>query len=213
MTTIILLRHGESEANHLDIFAGQIDPGLHDNGVAQAQLAAKYIAEEYKVDKIYASDLKRAYNTALPLAKMLGMEISKEKGMREICAGKWEGAKYYELPKLYPEEFELWLNHTGLAKCPDGESVAELGERVMNTLTAIAKENDGKTVVVATHATPIRVMQCLVENGSLSGMEKTPWVTNASLTIFEYENNVWHLVEASRDIHLKGFVTELPENV
>ena len=60
MTTVIVIRHGESEANRQGIFAGQINPDLLERGVEQAKLTAQYVADTYHVDAVYASDLQRA---------------------------------------------------------------------------------------------------------------------------------------------------------
>lgn len=213
MTTLILIRHGESVANRQDIFSGQIDIDLQNKGLEQAKLTGKYVAENYKVDKIYSSDLKRAYKTAVCLAQILDMEIIKDKNLREIDAGKWEGIKYDKLRAEYPKEFDMWVNHIGRAKCIGGESVSQLAERTMGVLTKIAQENEGKTVAIATHSTPIRAAQSIIESGTIEEMENIPWVSNASLTILEYENNKWKIVAVSKDEHLAELKTELPPNI
>lgn len=213
MTTLLLIRHGESEANRNKVFGGQINPDLQERGVMQAELTAKFIAENYKVDKIYSSDLKRAYRTAQPLSDILNMEIKAEKRLREIYAGKWEGVKFEELKTTYPEEYNVWLTDVGNAVCTEGESVRELGERIYGILTEIAEENDGKTVAIATHATPIRVMISMIETGGLSEMKDIPWVTNASVTEITYDKGDWKIVEKSKDAHLEELRTNLPSNV
>ena len=58
-----MVRHGESEANRNEIFAGHFNADLEDKGLLQAQKTAEYIKENYKVDKVYSSDLKRAFKT------------------------------------------------------------------------------------------------------------------------------------------------------
>ncbi len=63
MTKLILIRHGESVANRNHIFVGHTDVELEEKGVKQAELTAQYVYENFKVDKVYASDLKRAYET------------------------------------------------------------------------------------------------------------------------------------------------------
>lgn len=213
MTTVILIRHGESEANRNGIFAGQIDPDLQAKGIKQAQLTAKYIAEHYTVEKIYSSDLKRAYKTALCLAELLGLSVIPKKELREIDGGEWEGAKFDELPTLFPEAFALWLDDVGASYCSGGESVKELGERIMNILTEIAEENDGKTVAVATHATPIRVVQTLIKTKTLDAMNSIPWASNASVTVLEYSGGVWSVRAEGLDEHLAELKTSLPETV
>ena len=213
MTTIILIRHGESEANRGEFFAGHLNPELEERGLQQAKLTARYIAEHYRVDAVYASDLTRAYKTAECLADILQMPIIKEEGMREINAGAWEGVSFDELWNLYPEDFGTWRQDIANARCTDGESVAELGKRVFKTLTGIAEKEKGKTVVVATHATPVRAMQSIVTTGSVQAMQEIPWVSNASLTVFEYEDNKWSLIEAGIDKHLSECATTIPTKV
>ncbi len=213
MTTLILIRHGESMANRQGVFAGQIDPDLQSKGIKQAELTGKYIIDNYKVDRIYSSDLQRAYKTAMCLAEMLDMEVVQDKNLREINAGKWEGMKFDELSVVYPEEYNIWLNHIGRAECVGGETVKQLGDRIMSALTKIAQENDGKTIAIATHATPIRVAQSIIESGTTEEMENIPWVSNASVTVFEYNNNVWKIIATSKDEHLAELKTELPSNV
>ncbi len=213
-TTLLLIRHGESEANRYAYFAGQLDPELMEKGVEQATLSAEFVKENYKVSAIYSSDLQRAYKTAECFSKTLGLEIIKDTGLREINGGDFQGEKHAELPELYPEEYgKLWLKHIGKVKCPNGESVQELGERVIATLEKIAKENKGKTVLISTHATPIRAMQCIVETGSVDEMENTPWASNASVTEITYNNGKWELVQASIDDHLNDLRTIFSKNV
>ena len=213
MTTVILIRHGESEANREDIFAGHLNVDLMPKGVEQAQKTAQYIVENYTVDKIYASDLKRAYKTGKTLADKLGMEIIVDKRFREIDAGEWDGIKFNELGDKYAEEFRIWRDDIANAKCTGGESVEDLRKRVFGAATEVAENNDGKTVVIATHATPIRVMQTYVQMGSLEKMNDIPWVSNASVSVFEYDNGKWTCKAVSMDKHLGDLVTVLPSNV
>ena len=213
MTTLILIRHGESEANRNNVFAGHINPDLQNKGLMQAKLTAQYIKENYKVDKIYSSDLQRAFKTAKALGELLNLEVIAKESLREIYAGEWENMKFDDLSVLFPAEFEAWTTNIGYAVCPNGESVKQLGERVMSALAKIAEENNGKTVVIATHATPIRVAQSIVQTGGLDEMKNIPWVSNASVTVFEYENKSFKAMKISEDAHLSELRTALPDNV
>ena len=213
MTTLILIRHGESEANRNNVFAGHINPDLQNKGLKQAERTAKYITENYKVDKIYSSDLQRAFKTAKALGELLNLEVIAKESLREIYAGEWENMKFDDLSVLFPAEFEAWTTNIGYAVCPNGESVKQLGERVMSALAKIAEENNGKTVVIATHTTPIRVAQSIVQTGGLDEMKNIPWVSNASVTVFEYENKSFKAMKISEDAHLSELRTALPDNV
>ena len=213
MTTLLLIRHGESQANHQRIFAGHLDVDLYENGFRQAEATAKFIAENYKVDKIYASDLKRAFNTAQALADVLNMPITADRNLREINAPQWDGHTFDDLFVTYKESFTQWRTHIGFAACDGGESTRQLADRIMTALTKIAQENDGSTVAIATHATPIRAMQSLLQTGGLEEMENIPWASNASVTVLQYDRGVWKLVAASVDDHLQEMRTTLPGKV
>lgn len=212
MTTLLLIRHGESEANNNGFFAGQYDAPLMPKGIEQAEKTAKYIVENYVPTKIYASDLKRAYCTAIPISELIGVDIITEQGVREIYAGKWQKMSFDDLEKKFSEEYMVWLNDIGNACCNDGESVKELSERVMTSLTAIAKENYGETIAVATHATPIRAAQTIIQYGDISYMKDVPWVSNGSVTVLEY-NGEWRCVSVSEDDHLGADKIVFPANV
>lgn len=214
MTRLILIRHGQSIANLERVYAGHTDIDLSQLGLMQAQKTAEYVTEKYKIDKIYASDLKRAYNTAKPISERLGIEIIPDQRLREIFAGEWEGLKFDYLMEAYKEEYaNLWKNDIGKARCPGGESTKELAERILARLKEIATENEGKTVVIATHATPIRSMQCLWQGMSFDEMKDVPWASNASVTEAIYEDGEFSLVFAGYDEHLKDLVSQLPANV
>ena len=212
MTKLLLIRHGESEANNKGFFAGQYDAPLMPKGVEQAEKTAKYAVEKYHPVKIYASDLKRAYDTAIPVSKLIDADIITDQRIREIYAGKWQQMPFDDLEKTYPDDYRVWLNDIGNACCSGGESVKELSERVMAALTDIAKENDGETVAVATHATPIRAAQTVIQHGDIGYMKNVPWVSNGSVTVLEY-NGEWRCASVSEDHHLGAYKTVFPANV
>ena len=78
MTDLVILRHGYSEGNKEKRFSGQMNVPLDNVGKNQAESVAKFIADNFKVDAIYSSDLSRAYDTVKPLADKLGLEIVKD---------------------------------------------------------------------------------------------------------------------------------------
>ena len=214
MTTILMVRHGESEANRQGVFAGNFDADLQNRGVKQAEKTAEFIANTYKVDKIYASDLKRAFRTGKAIGDRLGMEVVPDRRLREISAGEWEGKTFNELEEQFKESYYIWRTDVGNAKCPGGESTRDLGARILAALTEIAEANEGKTVVVATHATPVRVMQVHTQaGGDFNVMKDIKWVSNASVSEFIYENGKFRCGKISQDEHLGELSTSLPANV
>ena len=90
MTTVLLIRHGHSVTNQKGIFTGQTDVALSETGKRQAILTADFVFSNYRVDKIYSSDLTRAGCTAIPLAEKAEKEMIKDKNLSENYGGDWE---------------------------------------------------------------------------------------------------------------------------
>ena len=230
-TKIIMIRHGYSVSNNLKFFTGQTDIELTDRGREQARLCGDFfgtwnpcsacgkertekIWDEgiSKVDAIYSSDLSRAYDTALEVGKVLGMNVEKTEGLREIYAGKWEMMPFAEIDEKYPEEYSVWKNDIGRAVCTGGDSVASLAQRIERTVRNIAIAHDGGTVVIVTHATPIRVICTLAKGLPACEMGRVPWVSNASISIFEFDGK-FKAIKTNITSHLGDLKTDLPRGV
>lgn len=196
-------------ANKDKIFVGQQDYPLSELGVLQAEKTAAYVAENYPVNKIYASDLSRAYRTGKTLADKLGMEITVEKGLREIYIGDWEGRKIDELRESGDEMHRIWRTDIGRSQCPNGENPQDVLDRAAKAVRQIVKENEGKTVVLATHAMVIRVLQCYYENRPIEELQEVPWVTNASVTVLTDDYGKRGVVRAGSDEHLGEIRTKI----
>ena len=209
MVTILIVRHGYSQFNKENRFTGQQDVGLDEIGISQACSATRYIAEQYTVDRIYSSDLCRAYDTAKPLAERLGLPITTDAGLRERFLGTWEGHRIKDIAEKYPETFAAYKENFALATPDGGEPYPAMIERVLSTFQKIAAENEGKTVVVATHGGVVRCLQ-----GALSGLEPAEYRTvpatpNASLTIVAFADGNGRVVEAGLNHFLEEKTTEI----
>ena len=210
MTRLILVRHGQSEANLTRRFAGHYNCDLAENGKLQAKKVCEYLTANYNIDKIYSSDLLRAYNTAKPTAEKLGIAIEKTEIMREISAGKWEGLEFDEILNNFSLDFNVWLNDIGNAVCTEGESVKALYKRVCDEIIRICNENKDKTVMITTHATPIRAFQTYVQNDDVLAMRDINWVPNCSTTVCTYENGKFAFELIGYNDYLEELKTKFP---
>ncbi len=213
MTKLLLIRHGQSTANLNDLFAGFSNFDLTELGYLQARKTAEFVRQNYSPSEVLSSDLDRAYHTGEQVSKLLGIPITKNKNLREIYAGKWEGAKFSDLPSDYPDEYKCWTENIGCFTCPEGESIAQLYERIVGEITRIATDNPGKTVVVATHATPIRVFMTYCKKLSLSMMHEVKWASNASVTEVDFNDGIFTVIKEDICEHLKEFATHLPDSI
>ena len=207
MTRLVITRHGQSIANAEYRFAGHSDFDLSDIGRAQAQLTAEYICSNEKIDIIYSSDLARAYNTALPVAKKLGLEIIPTTELREIFAGEWEGRTTAELSVEYQKDFDVWKNDYAHSRCTGGESTAEVYDRVVATVKGLAEQHNGKTLLISTHATVVRALCAHSLGLTADRTGEIPFTHNASVNIFTYEDG--KLIPEKTNIidHLGDIVT------
>ncbi len=212
MTHIYLIRHGESYANEKLIYIGHTDYDLTERGHAQAQKTAEYLSNIH-VDAIYSSDLKRAYNTALHTAQMRGMAVETSENLREIYAGDWEDVPFDTLVEHYKTEYKLWLENVGEAYCVNGESVKQMQSRFVGEVEKLAKRNDGKTIFIFTHSTPIRVFKAAADKKSAGEIKDVPWATNSSVTHAVYENGEFSVLEYGFNGFLGDVATFLPTTV
>ena len=202
-TKLLLIRHGESEANAKHQFVGHTDVDLSPKGMMQAEKTAEFIKENYKIDVVYASDLQRAYKTGKAVADKCGVEIISDPGLREIYAGDWEGKTRDELIETSPE-YLVWRDDIGSCTPPNGESIKAVYERIPLRLLQIAIENEGKTIAIASHAAAIRCVTAKWLGLGLSGMKLLPWAPNASVTEVTFENDIFMITKAPQDKHLQN---------
>ena len=210
--TVYLVRHGQSATNKAAQFTGQLDVPLSELGYQQARKVGEYFLGMH-IDKVYSSDLCRAVDTVSLLAKTHRVLLETAREFREIYAGDWQGMGFNAIKEAYPDEYAVWMNDIGNCRCTNGESVQELLHRVLGKLRKIAASHEGETVVIATHATPIRVLLAYLQDGNLGNMNRVPWVPNASVTKLTYEKGVFTPTQIGDVSHLEGMLTTLKGNV
>ena len=212
MVKILVVRHGFSQSNLDGTFTGHIDAPLTDLGLKQGKLVSDYIYKNYKIDAIYSSDLSRAVSTIKPLADNLNMPIKTDKNLREIYGGVWEGKTIAKIKELYSSDYEKWHGYAE-DMCPtEGESMREVMQRSKNALLNIARENQGKTVVVATHGGLIKALQGELMGLSVSQLKTFDYVCNASIMEIEYDGE-FKIVNGCISHYLGELLTEMTKGV
>jgi len=147
-TTLLLVRHGETDWNRDRLIQGHTDVPLNENGREQSRRLAETL--DGRVDAIYSSDLSRAVETATILAARSGLAVQVEKDLREKHFGTWEGLTDAVALERFPEaRGGSW---------GDGETTDEMAARVVSALREITGAHAGKTVLVVTHGGPIRAV-------------------------------------------------------
>ncbi len=211
MTRIYFIRHGESECNLAKCFTGQKDCALTERGINQALLTADYL-KDINFDVVYSSDLVRAYKTCEIVVGGKNSIVKDEK-LREIYGGVWEGMKYDEIAKKYLADSIVWHSNLSEARPTGGESVAELYSRIISEVFNISERHKNQTVLIVSHAIPIRCVLCKAKDDSVKNIGKIDWVANSSVTIVDVDESEIKLLDVGHSEHLSKIVTCLPENI
>jgi len=145
---LLIIRHGQSEADILEVCEGRADFGLTELGKNQAQLMANWVAANYKPDKIYSSPLKRAKQTAVILSGRTGINIIFDEDLMEWQNGAIAGMPQAEALLQYPPP-EIKHPHTAMY---GQESNIQFRMRAETVLSKIINENPtGHTIVIVSH--------------------------------------------------------------
>jgi broad specificity phosphatase PhoE len=178
--TVHLARHGESDWNATGRWQGHADRPLTELGRRQAAELAKRLAG-VRLDAVYSSDLRRARETAEPVAERHGLEVRALPALREVDVGAWSGLSRPEVERRYPEAFARWRR--GGQGWKDGETYEEMTERVVDAVLEIgAAHPDGEVLVVA-HGGPIRALHAVALGLKISEHRRMkPAAANAKLS-------------------------------
>lgn len=194
LTRLCLVRHGETNWNLERRAQGQLDIALNARGRAQAEALALELAGE-RFDRLYSSDLKRALQTAAPIARARNLPILRSKALREKRDGAWEGLNLAEVEALYPQEFALYRERRLDFAIPGGgESILQFAARISSALEDIAKSHAGETVLIVAHAGVLDIAYRLAAGVALDKPRQHP-VLNAAPNWIAYEKGGWSLID------------------
>lgn len=202
MTKFILVRHGQSKANEGGYLVGKTEAPLSSLGERQAKAVGEYILKAYKVDAIYSSPLSRACNTVKGVADALDLPIIKADELSEFDFGDWEGLTLEEIKNNFDNGYSKWAKDPGVVVPHGGESMAHLQARVVEKLKEIGKKEDGKTVLIGSHSSVIRALQCYAQGLPLTKMKNTPRVVNASIAELDFDGENFYIFKYGFDGHL-----------
>jgi broad specificity phosphatase PhoE len=181
VTTLILVRHGETDWNAQHRWQGHSDTALNEAGREQARRLA---SELEPVDALYSSDLARARETAEIIAERLGLEIRLDPRLRERGFGSWEGRTSEEIEVSFPEEQQRWRGGIG-AGAHDAEQFEAFAARVGSFVDDVVPRHADEDVLVVSHGGTIRVIHALATGlDYVRDHRSIPAVANCSLSRF-----------------------------
>lgn len=175
MTTVLLVRHGETTWNRDRRVQGIAPAPLTDRGRTQAAAVGRALAEEFDVDRLVSSDLRRAKETTRIVNRHLGsIPITFDRGWRERSVGVLQGLTYDDFFEGYPEYAVTQSGYAAVTERPEGgESLLDLRGRVLDAWVRLVESAGPETVCVVTHGGPIRFVR-----GELDGLNAVETITD-----------------------------------
>jgi broad specificity phosphatase PhoE len=190
---ITFARHGQTEANRQRLALGRADPPLTELGVRQAAALAERLATTMSTT-VYTSSLRRARETAGPIAAALGAELVVDDRLIELDYGEWDGRSFPDLPQ---DELVRWRNDPTFAP-PGGESLRAVTQRIDSFCRELL---EGPNIVAVSHVSPIKA----AVSWALGAGEELGWrmfLDVASITRIAGRNGQGSLVGYNDTSHL-----------
>ena len=206
MTSIYLVRHGQTAWNREEIFRGRTDVPLDETGLKQAELAGEYL-KEVKIDAIYSSPLSRALETAEKIARFHNLKVQPLEGIIDMSFGNWEGHAHQEIKKNDSETYRRWREEPHLVRLPGGESLDDVRVRSMAALEEVIRKHPGKALIIVSHRVVNKVLIC----GILGLDDSHFWQISqdpTAINLIQYRNGKYILSLMNETCHLKPLKEE-----
>ncbi len=200
-TTLLLLRHGETEWNLSGRWQGQAaDTLLTDLGREQARIVAGRL-RNYPIHAIYSSDLLRAFETAQIVGELLGITPQADPALRESDIGAWTGLTWDEIAARYPGEVAAMVAGQEVRR-GGGESYSELQARLAAAAENIAARHPGQTVLLVSHGAALRSLVAHVLDASLAQLHRIVIGGNTAISVVQVRDGHLRLVSYNDTAHL-----------
>ena len=185
-THVLLIRHGQSEGNAAGRFGGHTATPLSARGRRQAEATARALLAE-NPDAIYSSDLSRAVETAMPLARLTGLDVEQTDAFRERGVGVMEGLTFEEAASRHPEQYGALFRRDFEHVLLGGESYRQTLDRASRELDRAIGQHGGGRLCVFSHTGTICIL-ALHLMGALDAPELRPvWIATANCGITRFE--------------------------
>lgn len=205
MVKMYIVRHCEAEGNRTNIFQGSTDCDISELGAKQLKFLKQRFRDVH-IDKAISSPLIRARKTALAAVEGKGAKVEIDPDFTEIYGGIIEGKNINKVFEDNPDLAFIWDNRPE-DFCPEeSEPMRMVYERVFRGVSRLAldPENEGKTILIASHGAAIRCLTCRILFGDITKLSKTPWSINTAVSLLTYENGKYNL-------EFSGDISHLPE--
>ena len=190
MLTILLTRHGQTEAWDPERYLGQHWPvDLSDRGRRDAVALGERL-KSVPIDRVITSPLPRAHDTARLIVGERPIEIEIDQRMIEFDYGTWEGMSTPEIKEKLTHEYERYEANPALFEVGGGESGIEAAKRVMGLIDDLLAWWGGsgeRTVLLVGHSSINRALLAAVTDVPMADYRRRFQQDWANLTVLRWE--------------------------
>lgn len=189
---IYFTRHGETLWNKKGIIQGQMDSSLTKEGIDMAK-NLRDMSRDIHFDKVYSSDLGRAYDTAKIIVP--NREIIKTDLLREIDVGNWSGKTLSEVHEKYTDLHQKYFEKPNEYYREDGESLYDLKDRVEEFFKKVIYPDEYKEILIVTHGVTMVAMFNIMENIPIKNFWTNRVRRNGFFNIAEYKDGKFAILQ------------------
>lgn len=186
MVDIYLVRHVQADGNKFRRCQSWYNSGITKLGEQQSELVALRF-KDIHIDAVYSSDLYRAKRTAMPLARQKKLPVNIRPGLREISMGVMEDVHWTSANSI-ASKYREYLEKPWETGIDGGESLREVGERMVNTVSDIACIHPGQTIAIFSHGAAIRCFLTMAMNRSFKEIDSLAFIANTAVAHIVYDN-------------------------
>jgi broad specificity phosphatase PhoE len=200
-TTIVLIRHAETDWNAEKRFQGHADTPLNKLGQTRIEPVIEAL-RTWEPEVIFTSDLIRAREMAEEAGAALGIEVIGREDLRECSYGEWEGKTLQEVRRAYGDDLEAWRRNEANLPRGGGESLIDMQTRAVAAIESIAEGHAGRTIALFSHSGPIRGMICSIFDLPIEERYRFE-INNASLNVIRRQGDGgWQVLLLNETSHL-----------
>jgi broad specificity phosphatase PhoE len=201
-TTILLVRHGQTDSNISNFYMGWSSEDLNEAGYDQASRLSSRLSS-LPVNSVYTSPLRRAYTTAAILAEPHGLKPAVMDDLIEVNLGDWQGLYATEIERRWPEVWRQWRTDPSSVTVPGGESFTQVTERAIRALHRIVASNRGEITAIVTHEVIVKVLVAYAL-GAPNHIYRRFDINNASLSVVRITGDQYWLAGLNDLSHLES---------
>ena len=201
-TTLVLIRHGQTDWNVAGRWQGEADIPLNENGRLQAQKVAQRL-KNWSLQALISSDLQRAAATAQAIGEVCGLTPIYSAAWQERAVGDFSGMTGAQAREKYPDVFSATKSIGGVLNPPNGEQFTDFHRRAITAYETAVSEYDGQTIAIVSHGATLAIILSQVIGVPEGQFGRFRLNGNTGISVVQVDDGSAHVVRLNDTAHLE----------